>query len=234
MTNTSGSDGEIIRRHFYGRRKGHKLHGRQAHLMETLLPEIRIQTNRRYQNLPALFDEPVDEVWLEIGFGAGEHLLWQAAQNPNIGIIGCEPYINGVAKIVSAIDFSGISNIRLYDDDVHDIFDVLPSSCVARVFILYPDPWPKKRHNKRRIISLEVLSHLARIMRPGSELRFASDIPDYVDWALRRILGNGNFTWQANTPDDWRIRPSDWPQTRYEKKAGLAGRKSAYLSFTKK
>ena len=199
--------------------------------METLLPELRLPATQAFDDLTALFPHDVKDVWLEIGFGAGEHLLWQAMQNQQIGHIGCEPYINGVAKIVSAVAAQDISNIRIYDDDIHDIFELLPSASLARVAILFPDPWPKKRHNKRRIISPLVLSHLARIMKPGAELRFASDIPDYVDWALRRILHQGSFAWQASNAEDWRVRPQDWPPTRYEAKAVAAGRSAAYLRF---
>ncbi|MBZ0218034.1 MAG: tRNA (guanosine(46)-N7)-methyltransferase TrmB [Fimbriimonadaceae bacterium] len=221
-------------RHFYGRRKGHQLHDRQARLMETLLPQLRLPTDRVHGDLTSLFTPRVADVWLEIGFGGGEHLLWQAAQNPEIGHIGCEPYINGVAKMVSAIETQNISNISLYDDDIHDIFDLLPTASIGRVFILFPDPWPKKRHNKRRIISPVVLSHLARLMKPGGELRFASDIPDYVDWALRRILHCGAFSWLAAESEDWRSRPPDWPPTRYETKALAAGRRAAYLRFVRR
>ncbi len=220
-----------IPRRFYGRRAGHKLHARQAALVESLLPELRIDSDQQIKDLPGLFPNDVNEVWLEIGFGAGEHLLWQARENPETGFLASEPYINGVAKVLAAIDRDGIGNIRLYDDDVHHLFDGLADCSLSRVFILFPDPWPKKRHNKRRIISDFLIAHLARIMRPGAELRFASDIPDYVDWTLRLMQKNPAFVWTARTPADWRRRPPNWPETRYEKKAFEAGRTASYLSF---
>jgi len=229
---TRNSDNGAIRcRRFYGRRKGHQLHGRQAALMEALLPEFRIDPDAAHPDLARLFPGPVDDIWLEIGFGAGEHLLWQAERNPRTGLIGCEPYINGVAKILGAIDAQNLTNIRLYDDDVHDLFAVMPDRSLARVFILFPDPWPKKRHHKRRIISIDTLDHVARLLKPDGEFRFASDIPEYVDWSLRRILAHGAFRWQAGGPDDWRRRAGDWPPTRYETKAVAAGRTPAYLRF---
>ncbi len=218
-------------RRFYGRRAGHKLHASQAALVESLLPEIRIDPSRRIKDLRNLFPNDVNEVWLEIGFGAGEHLLWQARENPETGFLASEPYINGVAKVLTAVDRDRIGNVRLYDDDVHHLFDGLPDNSLSRVFVLFPDPWPKKRHNKRRIVSPFLIAHLARVMPPGAELRFASDIPDYVDWTLRYMQNSPTFAWTACTPDDWRRRPPDWPETRYEKKAVEAGRPAAYLSF---
>jgi tRNA (guanine-N7-)-methyltransferase len=218
-------------RRFYGRRAGHKLHASQSALVETLLPKLRIDPHQTIKNVRSLFPNDVNEVWLEIGFGAGEHLLWQARENPETGFLASEPYINGVAKVLAAIDRDKIGNIRLYDDDVHHLFGSLPDDFLSRVFILFPDPWPKKRHNKRRIISKFLIDHLARLMGPGAELRFASDIPDYVDWTLRYMQKSPAFAWTARTPDDWRRRPPDWPETRYEKKAIEAGRTAAYLSF---
>ena len=221
-------------RRFYGRRAGHKLHPNQAVLVETLLPELRIDPASPVDDLASLFPGSINEFWLEIGFGAGEHLIWQARKNPKVGFLASEPYINGVAKVLSAIHKEGFVNIRPYDDDVHDLLDWFPDQSLNKVFILFPDPWPKKRHNKRRIISNLLISHLARIMKPGAELRFASDIPDYVDWGMRKILENPDFYWTANHPDDWRQRPIDWPETRYERKATEAGRTASYLSFLRR
>lgn len=218
-------------RRFYGRRAGHKLHASQSALVETLLPKLRIDPRQPIKDIRGHFPNDVNEVWLEIGFGAGEHLLWQARENPETGFLASEPYINGIAKVLAAIDRDEIGNIRLYDDDVHHLFDSLPDDLLSRVFILFPDPWPKKRHNKRRIISDFLIDHLARLMGPGAELRFASDIPDYVDWTLRHMQKSPAFAWTARTPDDWRRRPPDWPETRYEKKAVEAGRTASYLSF---
>jgi tRNA (guanine-N7-)-methyltransferase len=160
----------------------------------------------------------IEDVWLEVGFGAGEHLLWQAQQNPNIGLIGAEPYESGVAKLLSRIP-DGARNIRLHEGDARDIIEALPDSSIGRFFILFPDPWPKTRHHKRRFIQMEMLDQLARILKPGAELRFATDDKSYLPYALERLMAHPKFTWTAETIADWTSRPADWPQTRYEAKA---------------
>ncbi len=162
-----------------------------------------------------------------MGFGAGEHLLWQAEHNPATGMIGAEPYISGVAKLLSKIGQSNISNIRLYTGDARDIVDALPDASLGRVFIPFPDPWPKTRHHKRRFVQTDTLDSLARVMKPGAELRFASDDAPYFEWTLERICAHPAFQWQAASSADWLTRPGDWPQTRYEAKE-LHGR-PAYL-----
>lgn len=161
----------------------------------------------------------ISDVWLEVGFGGGEHLAWQAEKNPEIGHIGCEPYISGVAKLLARIADKNISNIRLYPEDARDVIAALPDASLGRVFILFPDPWPKTRHHKRRFIQTEMLDELARIMKPGSELRFATDDPSYRIYALERLTAHAAFSWLARGQEDWRARPADWPQTRYEAKA---------------
>jgi tRNA (guanine-N7-)-methyltransferase len=170
-------------------------------------------------------------VWLEIGFGGGEHLAWQAAANPDVGIIGCEPFVNGVAKLLAEIEDRDLANVRIHDGDARDLLDLLAPASLDRVFLLYPDPWPKARHRKRRLITAGTVERLARVMTDGAELRIASDIPDYVRWTLVHILSDGRFDWTARRPDDWRHRPTDWPRTRYESKALHSGRVPAYLKI---
>ena len=171
----------------------------------------------------------VDDVWLEVGFGGGEHLLEQARANPRIGLIGAEPYEAGVAKLLSKIEDTDASNIRIHEGDARDVVEVLPDASLGRVFILFPDPWPKTRHHKRRFVQMEMLDALARVMKPGAELRLASDDAGYIAWTLERVLAHPGFAWTAERAADWKTRPQGWPQTRYEAKA-LHG-PPAYLSF---
>ncbi|HTT98736.1 MAG TPA: tRNA (guanine(46)-N(7))-methyltransferase TrmB [Rhizomicrobium sp.] len=208
---------ERRRRLLYGRRKGPKLSAHQTHLRETLLPQlsVRLQSGADPRSY---FSSSVDDVWLETGFGAGEHLLWQAQQHPNIGLIGAEPYESGVAKLLSRIP-DGMPNIRLHEGDARDIIEALPDASIGRFFILFPDPWPKVRHHKRRFIQMEMLDQLARILKPGAELRFATDDRSYLPYALERLMAHPKFAWTAQHIADWISRPADWPQTRYEAKA---------------
>ena len=207
--------------------------------METLFPKVSISLDKPEIDPETLFDAAVDEVWLEIGFGGGEHLAWQAHQNPGVGILGCEPFINGVAKLVSEIDETGLGNVRLHADDARFLLEKLKPASIARVFILYPDPWPKLRQKKRRFVNDETLALISAAMKNGGELRFASDIPDYVNWTLKHIaarntLGKSQFVWKNNDLSECRVRPDDWPQTRYEQKALREGRTPAYLRFEHK
>lgn len=216
----------------YGRRKGHRLSPRKTRLMDELLPRLRLDLEAPPPaSLAKLFARPVSQIWLEIGFGAGEHLAWQAAANPDIGFIGCEPFINGVAALLGEIDTDGLANIRIWDGDAREVLDWLGDGSLDRVFILYPDPWPKTRHHKRRLISPQTLDALARVMKPGAQLRIGSDIDDYVRATLEAVFAGGHFEWLAERPGDWRTRPPDWPQTRYEKKALREGRKGHSLIF---
>jgi len=215
---------------FFGRRKGKKLRLGQADLFETLMPRLRIDLAGDLT--PAsLFAKPVDEVWLEIGFGGGEHLLQRAEENPNIGFIGCEPFVNGMAKMLAVIDREARDNIRLYDSDALDLLKKLPDASFNRVYLLYPDPWPKRRQNKRRFVSEETLALIARVLKPGGEFRFASDIDHYVGWTLERARRSPHLRWLAEQPNDWRLPWDGWQSTRYELKAQREGRKSAYLTF---
>lgn len=207
--------------------------------METLFPKVSISLASPVIDPRTLFDNDVRDVWLEVGFGGGEHLAWHAGQNRNIGFLGCEPFINGVAKLVSEIDEKKLGNVRIHADDARFLLTRLKPGSLARLFILYPDPWPKSRHNKRRFVNDETLALIASALREDGELRFASDIPDYVVWTLAHIrrfneAGKARFEWLAEGPSDWRQRPADWPQTRYEQKAIREGRLPAYLTFRKK
>ncbi|HEX4080238.1 MAG TPA: tRNA (guanine(46)-N(7))-methyltransferase TrmB [Rhizomicrobium sp.] len=227
----------------YGRRKGPKLSAHRAALFETLLPRLKLDP-RRDADPRIWFDSCVTDLWLEIGFGAGEHLLWQAQHHPDVGIIGAEPYEAGVAKLLSKLfslssstgecwgeedaDTGSLSqdrgrgkhfNIRVYQGDARDVIEALADCSLGRLFILFPDPWPKKRHHKRRFIQTGMLDEFARVLKPGAELRFASDDPGYVEWALEQFLAHRAFEWDAQRARDWRTRAADWPPTRYEEKA---------------
>jgi tRNA (guanine-N7-)-methyltransferase len=218
---------------FYGRRKGHKLRAHQAGLMDALLPHLLLPEAPLAE--PAeLFGRPVDDLWLEIGFGGGEHLLARMEESPNIGFIGCEPFINGMAKLLAGIEERGLDNLRVFDKDAALLLPHLPEASLGRAFILYPDPWPKRRHRKRRFVSEETLASLARALKPGAELRFATDIDDYAAWTLARILRSPDFVWTAQRADDWRKPWASWPGTRYEAKALREGRVPSYLTFLRR
>jgi len=171
------------------------------------------------------------ETWLEIGFGGGEHLLARALENPGVNFIGCEPFVNGVAKLLAGIEAQGLANIRIHADDATALLEAAPEGAFARIYILYPDPWPKRRQRKRRLISDATVALLARVLKPGGEVRFATDIDDYAGWTLRRFLACREFVWAASGADDWRQPWAGWTATRYEAKARAAGRGSAYLTF---
>jgi len=224
-------------RNFYGRRHGKTLRKGQRELLDTRLAELAPpgvgwdeNPERQPIDLAALFPG-ARETWLEIGFGGGEHMIAMAGQHPEVGLIGCEAFMNGVAMLLSAIERAGVTNLRVHPGDARDLMDVLPEGSVARVFLLYPDPWPKKRHHKRRFVSPENLDQLARVMAPGARLHVATDIPDYVRHTLEAITRDGRFDWEAESPADWRQPWSGWPGTRYESKALREGRVPHYLVF---
>lgn len=225
-------------RNFYGRFKGHTLRrAQQVYLkedLESLSPgAVGWEENPERENLDlkGLFgDRPL---WLEIGFGGGEHLIHQAVQNPDVGLIGAEPYINGVAMLLGKIREAEVSNLRVHPGDARDVFDVLPAGSVSKVFLNYPDPWPKKRHHRRRFVTPEHLEALAEVMHEGAELRVATDIEDYVRQTLEQVPKAG-FEWQAETSADWKQPWSDWVSTRYEQKALREGRVPHYLTFIRK
>jgi len=223
------------RRAFFGRRKGHALRPRQTALFETLLPRVEIDTDTDAPtDLRTLFPVEVDEVRLEIGFGGGEHLLAQAAEHSRAGFIGSDAFVNAVAKVLAAMQERKLVNLRLHFGDAAHLIDWLPASALARVDLLYPDPWPKKRHWKRRFVQDTSLRRIARVLRPDGEFRFATDIPDYAAWTLERVLRSPDFVWMAEKADDWR---KPWPGfggTRYEAKAMREGRVPAYFVFRKR
>ena len=216
----------------YGRRRGRKPSARQAALWSDAYPRFALPLDSPPPDpIATLFPVAVSDVWLEIGFGGGEHLIWQAKANPEVGLIGCEPFQDGVVKALTAIEQDGIANVRLHADDARPVLRWLPAASIGRAFILFPDPWPKTRHHKRRLVSDATLADLARVMRSGSELRIATDIGDYARWILEAVRNNGSFNWTALGPADWRERSPDWPPTRYEQKAHSEGRRCAYFRF---
>jgi tRNA (guanine-N7-)-methyltransferase len=204
------------RRKLYGRRKGPKLSERQAGLRRTLLGELAYNPSA---DPLSQFPNTVRELWLEVGFGAGEHLIWQGRQHPQVGLIGAEPYEMGVAKLLTKLEENPLNTVRIYEGDGREIIESLPDQSVGRFFLLFPDPWPKTRHRKRRFLQMEMLDSLARVLKPGAELRFATDDKSYLPFALERLMAHPAFGWLAQGPSDWKSRPADWPPTRYETKA---------------
>ena len=220
---------------FYGRRRGRPLRAGQRERRTALLPRLAFELPESGQLDPRrLFDLAVANVWLEIGFGGGEHLAEQAARHPETGLIGCEVFENGVAKLLGEVDRRGLGNVRIYPDDARALLTTLAPSSIARAFILFPDPWPKARHHKRRLVSAQALDRLATIMIDHAELRLATDDPSYLTWMLEHVTAHPGFVWTARRPGDWRQRPDDWPATRYEEKARSAGRVPAFLSFVRR
>lgn len=200
--------------------------------MDTLLPKLLIDASGHTINLEALFPSP-SPLWLEIGFGSGEHMLEQAHRHRDIAFIGCEPYINGMAKLLAAIDERGLTNIHLFDADARTLLALLPDACLDRLFVLFPDPWPKNRHHKRRIVSRTSLTLFHQKLKPGALLRMATDHVEYGAWMLEHTLASELFTWQAKSRKNWDNPPSDWVPTRYQQKAAAEGRKALFLDFIK-
>ena len=227
--------GNARRGAFFGRRKGHRLRPHQAELLDTLLPRLAIALGAPApSDLSKLFPVAVDSVRIEIGFGGGEYMIAQAEQHPRTGFIGVEPFVNGMAKALAAIAQHKLNNIRLHHGDSTDMLAWLPRGGLAGMDLLYPDPWPKRRHWKRRFVQDDRVAEIARVLRSGGEFRFASDIPDYVAWTLIRLVRSPDFVWTAERPDDWR---KPWPAfagTRYEAKAKREGRTPCYLIFRRK
>lgn len=199
----------------YGRIKSRPIKPRQAALVETLLPQLRPPEGPFD---PRTLTDGTREAWLEIGFGGGEHMASQAARAPDVLIVGCEPFLNGVASAVRHVAEQDLKNVRIHDGDARELAARLPDASLDRVFILFPDPWPKARHHKRRIVQTELVADLARVLKPGGRLRFATDVAGYADWALERILASPDFDWPAQKADDWRVAPADHITTRYEEK----------------
>jgi tRNA (guanine-N7-)-methyltransferase len=229
-------DAAIVRPHgsFFGRRKGHKLRLYQADLIEHLLPRLALDiTAPSPPDLAGLFDPPAVEVRLEIGFGGGEHLCAEAVAFPNAGFIGCEPYVNGMAKILAQIEAHSLGNIRLFAGDAAELLAWAPPRSLDRIDLIHPDPWPKRRHWKRRFVQDLTVAAMARVLRPGSEFRFVSDIDDYCAWTLEHLARSPDFVWTAERACDWRLPWPGYTMTRYGRKAEREGRQAAYLRFRK-
>jgi tRNA (guanine-N7-)-methyltransferase len=231
MSTSEGHDGRRGGA-FFGRRKGHPLRPHQAALMESLLPRLAVDLAAPPPDpLAALFPHPADEIGIEIGFGGGEHLAAEAVAHPRMGFIGCEPFVNGMAKALVLIEAHGLHNIRLHFGDASDLLTWMPAGSLARVDLLYPDPWPKRRHWKRRFVQDASIAALARVLRPHGEFRFVTDWPDYAAWTLARLMRSPLFAWTAERADDWRQPWPGFTATRYEAKAKQAGRAPCYLVF---
>ena len=232
--NAAASEG-APRRKFYGRRKGRQLRRGQQGLIDDLLPRLTLALPQTGFIDPAtLFAKPPRAVWLEIGFGGGEHLAYQAKANPEIGFVGCEVFENGVASMLAHIRDEDLVNVRLHPEDARDLLAVLKPNSIDRLFLLFPDPWPKKRHAGRRFINQANLDLLSTSLVDGAEFRVGSDDPGYIAWALAHVTAHPAFQWLAESPADWSRRPDDWPETRYERKALKAGRKPAYFRFRRR
>jgi tRNA (guanine-N7-)-methyltransferase len=223
------------RRPVFGRRHGRPLRRGQKTLINELLPRLAINLPvSGHLDIAALFGNAQSSIWLEIGFGGGEHLAKLAEQHPQIGFIGCEVFENGIVKLLSQIERRQLDNIRIFADDARLMMAAPPPASVGRVFILFPDPWPKRRQHKRRIVSRATLDTLAEIMTDHAELRIATDDADYLCWILECITAHAAFEWLDRRPGDWRERPPEWPPTRYEAKARAAGRAPAFLRIKRR
>jgi tRNA (guanine-N7-)-methyltransferase len=217
---------------FFGRRKGHRLRSHQADLIEHLLPRLKLDIGGPSPaDIGVLFDPPVSDVRLEIGFGGGEHLIAEAEAFPEVGFIGCEPYVNGMAKILVQIEARSIGNIRLIAGDAVELLAWAPPRSLARVDLIHPDPWPKRRHWKRRFVQDATVAGLARVLKPDGEFRFVSDIDDYCAWTLSHLLRAPEFAWTAECARDWHNPWANYTMTRYGRKAEREGRRAAYLVF---
>jgi len=232
----TSSDDDAVHSHgsFFGRRKGHRLRAHQADLIEHLLPRLALDIGRPSPpDLAGLFDPLADAVRLEIGFGGGEHLIAEALASPNTGFIGCEPYVNGMAKILTQIEARSIGNIRLFAGDATELLAWTPPLALTRIDLIHPDPWPKRRHWKRRFVQDSTVAAMARVLKPGGEFRFVSDIDDYCAWTLAHLSHSPDFIWTAERASDWRQPWADYTVTRYGAKAEREGRRAAYLRFRK-
>jgi tRNA (guanine-N7-)-methyltransferase len=220
---------------FFGRRHGKTIRPQQAGALAEFLPKYEIDLRSPPpEPLTALFRASVGKVRLEIGFGGGEHLLHRAKAEPSVGFIGVEPFVNGMARVMGRLGAEPLDNLRVYGDDATRLLDWLPRTSIVEIDLLYPDPWPKRRHWKRRFVSKVNLDRFARVLKPGGLFRFASDIDSYVNWTLLHCRTHDAFDWQAGSADDWRRPYPGWPGTRYEAKAIRDGRKPAYLTFLRK
>jgi tRNA (guanine-N7-)-methyltransferase len=219
----------------FGRRRGRALRAGQKVRIANLLPRLAIEIPESGTlDIETLFSAAPRSIWLEVGFGGGEHLANLAEQHPQTGFIGCEVFENGIVKLLAQIEQRRLGNVRIFAGDARLLIAALPRASIARVFILFPDPWPKRRQHKRRIVAPGSLDALAEIMTDGAELRLATDDPGYLSWMLECVTAHPAFQWLARRPVDWRERPPDWPPTRYEKKALAAGRRPAFLRMKRR
>ncbi len=223
-------DPAVPRRLLYGRRRGRKLRPGRQGLIDQLLPRLEVVVPSSVGLDPrSLFAGPVSDVWLEVGFGAGEHLAAQARAHSEVGLIGCEPYVHGVARFLGRVAAEGLGNVRVFADDARLLIDALPDAAIGRMFVLFPDPWPKTRHHKRRFVNRAMLDACARILGDRAELRLATDHAEYCRWMLDRFDRHDAFVWLARSARDWRERPDDWPETRYEVKSRAQGARPYFL-----
>lgn len=224
------------RRILYGRRQGRRLRTGQQAVLADGLARFGLARPEEGDRLDpaALFPAECTRYWLEVGCGGGEHLAWQAARNPAVGMLGAEPFMNGVASLLGQVERDGLANVRVLPDDARPLIDALPDATIDRAFVLHPDPWPKVRHHKRRFVQRVNLDRLARVLVDGAELRLATDDLDYLEWMLEHSLDHPHFEWQARGPEAWRDRPADWPVTRYEEKAVREGRRSWRILLRRK
>lgn len=225
----------------YGRRKGKPLTDRRQSLIDELLPAIEVPIPENFtaaQAAPALdlvtmFGPTIDQYWLEIGFGGGEHLADQARANPRTGIIGCEIFINGVASLLAHLDEGNMQNVRIFREDARLLLPQIPDGSLDKLFLLFPDPWPKSKHWRRRFVQQDNLDEVWRMLKPGGEFRVGTDDPGYQRWTMSQMVARNDFDWQAKGPSDWLVRPNDWPPSRYEQKAIKEGRTPCYFRFHK-
>ncbi|GLR94430.1 MULTISPECIES: tRNA (guanosine(46)-N7)-methyltransferase TrmB [Bradyrhizobium] len=228
----SDPDRDDSDRAFFGRRKGHKLRQHQAGLIAQLLPHLALDIDGEAPaDARAIFAPAAEDVRLEIGFGGGEHLAAEAQNFPATGFIGCEPYVNGMAKILAQIEAANIGNIRLFAGDAAELVAWLPRDSLSRIDLIHPDPWPKRRHWKRRFVQDRTIAAMARVLRSGGEFRFVCDIDDYCAWTLSHLARSQDFVWLAERADDFRQPWPGYTMTRYGRKAAREGRKAAYLRF---
>lgn len=218
---------------WHGRRRGRRLRPRRQDVLTELLPRLRVSLPPACGALDpsGLFPQRPSQLWLEVGFGSGEHLAEQARRHPEIGFIGCEVFVNGVAALVGQVERLGLANVRIFDDDARLLLTALPAASIDRAFLLFPDPWPKTRHAKRRFIGPANLATMAYILADGAEFRVATDDAGYVRWTLQHLIVHPDFRWNATSPRDWRKPPEDWVETRYQRKAVAAGRPPVFLCF---